>query len=84
VFEKLMPNPTEGNPPVFHKGEGDTAEEVAVTADPKQHVIAHVVMVNIDPFKGKLAVFRIHQGSIKAGNQLSSAMHANPSRSRNF
>ena len=70
VFEKLMPNPTEGNPPVFHKGEGDTAEEVAVTADPKQHVIAHVVMVNIDPFKGKLAVFRIHQGSIKAGNQL--------------
>ncbi len=70
VFEKLMPNPAEGNPPVFHKGEGDDAKEVAVTPDPDQHVVAHVVMINIDPFKGKLAVMRIHQGSIKAGNQL--------------
>ena len=70
VFEKLMPNPAEGNPPVFYKGEGDDATEVAVTPDPDQHVVAHVVMINIDPFKGKLAVIRIHQGSIKAGNQL--------------
>ena len=70
VFERLMPNPAEGNPPVFFKGEGDDAEEVVVTPDPDQHVIAHVVMVNIDPFKGKLAVLRIHQGSIRAGNQL--------------
>jgi len=70
IFERLMPNPTEGNPPVFYKGEGDNAEEVSVTPDPKEHVVAHVVMVNIDPFKGKLAVFRIHQGSINAGNQL--------------
>jgi len=70
VFERLMPNPAEGNPPVFYKGEGDDAQEVTVTPDPKQHVVAHVVMVNIDPFKGKLAVLRIHQGSIRAGNQL--------------
>ena len=70
VFERLMPSPAEGNPPVFYKGNGDDAQEVSVTPDPDQHVIAHVVMVNIDPFKGRLAVFRIHQGSIKAGNQL--------------
>jgi len=70
IFERLMPNPTEGNPPVFYKGEGDDAKEVAVTADPDDHVVAHVVLVNIDPFKGKLAVFRIHQGSIRTGNQL--------------
>ncbi len=70
VFERLMPNPAEGNPPVFHKGEGDDAQEVTVTPDPDRHVVAHVVMVNIDPFKGKLAVLRIHQGTIKAGNQL--------------
>ena len=65
-----MPSPAEGNPPVFYQGEGDDAKEVAVVPDPKKHVVAHVVMVNIDPFKGKLATFRIHQGSIKAGNQL--------------
>ncbi len=70
VFEQLMPSPAEGNPPVFHKGEGDDAKEVVVSPDPDQHVIAHVVMVNIDPFKGKLAVFRIHQGTIRPGNQL--------------
>ena len=70
VFERLMPNPLEGNPPVFYKGEGDTAEEVTVNPDPDAHAIGHVVMVNIDPFKGRLGVFRIHQGSISTGNQL--------------
>jgi len=70
VFERLMPNPLEGNPPVFYKGEGDDAVEVTVKPDPDEHVIAHVFMINIDPFKGRLGVFRIHQGSIKAGNQL--------------
>ena len=70
VFERLMPNPLEGNPPVFHKGEGESAVEVTVSTDADEHVIGHVVMVNIDPFKGRLGILRIHQGSIRAGNQL--------------
>ena len=70
VFERLLPNPMEGNPPRFLKGEDDDAEEVTVTPDPDAHAIAHVFMVNIDPFKGRLGVFRIHQGTIKQGNQL--------------
>ncbi len=70
VFERLMPNPLEGNPPLFLKGEGDDTEEVIITPDPESHVIAHVVMVNIDPFKGRLGIFRIHQGTIQPGNQL--------------
>ncbi len=70
IFERLMPNPTEANPPIFLKGEGADAEEVSVTPDPDAHAIAHVFMVNVDPFKGRLALFRIHQGSIDAGNQL--------------
>jgi elongation factor G len=70
IFEKVMPNPAEGNPPVFLNGEGEDAKEVTVEPDPKKHAIGHVIMVNIDPFKGRLAIFRIHQGSIKAGNQL--------------
>jgi elongation factor G len=70
VFERLMPNPMEGNPPRFLKGEGDDAEEVTISQDPKAHAIAHVFMVNIDPFKGRLAMFRIHQGTIRPGNQL--------------
>jgi elongation factor G len=70
VFERLMPNPEEGNPPHFLKGEGEDAEEVVITPDPDAHTIAHVFMINIDPFKGRLGVCRIHQGKIKVGGQL--------------
>lgn len=70
VFERLMPNPTEGNPPSFLKGAGEKAEAVRVTPEPDHHVIAHVVMVNNDPYKGRLAVFRVHQGTVRPGMQL--------------
>ena len=70
IFERLMPNPSEANPPVFLKGEGDDAKEVKVMPEADAHAIAHVFMVNIDTFKGRLAFFRIHQGTINAGNQL--------------
>jgi elongation factor G len=70
IFEHLMPNPMEGNPPRFLKGEGDDAEEVTISPDPEAHAIAHVFMVNIDTFKGRLGTFRIHQGTIRPGNQL--------------
>jgi elongation factor G len=33
-------------------------------------VIAHVFKVTIDPFVGKLGIFRVHQGTVKAGAQL--------------
>lgn len=70
VFEALMPNPTEGIPPVFLKGEGDGAKAVEISGKADDHVIAHVFMLNIDPFKGRLGIFRIHQGTIKSGMQL--------------
>jgi elongation factor G len=69
VFERLMPNPTEGNRPTFLQG-GTEPREVQVTASAADHVIAHVVMLNIDRYKGRLAVFRIHQGTIRPGMQL--------------
>ncbi len=70
VFERLMPNPTEGNPPTFFRGEGAAAVEVEVKPDPELHVVAHVVMIDIDPFKGRLGIFRIHQGTLRPGMQL--------------
>jgi elongation factor G len=33
-------------------------------------VIAHVFKVTIDPFVGKLGVFRVHQGTVRTGSQL--------------
>jgi len=70
VIVRLMPNPTEGNPPPFLKGTGESAERVPVVADPARHVIAHVFKVSIDPYVGKLGVLRVHQGTVRQGSQL--------------
>ena len=70
VLARLAPNPAEGNPPPFLKGDGDAAERVTVSPDPAQHVIAHVFKVTIDPFVGKMGIFRVHQGTVRPGAQL--------------
>ncbi|HYH42976.1 MAG TPA: elongation factor G, partial [Burkholderiales bacterium] len=70
VFVKLMPNPTEGNPPQFLKGEGEAAQPIQARPDPARHVLAHVFKVMIDPFIGKVGVFRVHQGTISRDTQL--------------
>jgi len=64
VLVKLAPNPAEGNPPLFYKGTGDAAGEFRSEPDPKKHVLAHVFKVVVDPFVGKLGVFRVHQGTV--------------------
>ncbi len=70
IFDKLMPNPTEGNPPLFYKGEGDAASEFRSVPDPSKHVLAHVFKVVVDPFVGKLGIFRVHQGTVTRDTQL--------------
>ncbi|HTV51661.1 MAG TPA: elongation factor G [Steroidobacteraceae bacterium] len=70
VLERLMPNPAEGNPPPFLKGPLDAVERVQVVPDPERHVIAHVFKVTVDPYVGKLGIFRVHQGTVRAGSQL--------------
>lgn len=70
IFARLMPNPLEGNPPPFLRGEGSEAERVKIVPDPSRHVIAHVFKVNIDPFVGRLGILRVHQGTVRSGAQL--------------
>ncbi|TNF97907.1 MAG: elongation factor G, partial [Gammaproteobacteria bacterium] len=70
TFVRLMPNPAEGNPPQYMKGEGDKAHPVNVIPDPDRHAIGHVFKITNDPFRGKLAVFRLHQGKLHPNNQL--------------
>ncbi len=69
-FSELMPNPTEGNPPPFLRGEGEDAEPLHAEPDASKHVLAHVFKVEIDPFIGKLGVFRVHQGTVTPNTQL--------------
>ncbi len=70
VVAKLMPNPKEGNPPPFFKGEGDGAEPVAISCDAAKNVLAHVFKVSVDAFVGRLGVFRVHQGTVSKDSQL--------------
>jgi len=70
IVVKLMPNPTEGNPPQFLRGEGEKATPIKAEPDPDKHVLAHVFKVVIDPFVGKVGVFRVRQGTITKDTQL--------------
>ncbi len=72
ALARLAPNPTEGNPPPFYKGELSDLESTPFDAipDASKHVLAHVFKVVSDPFVGKLGVFRVHQGTIRKETQL--------------
>jgi elongation factor G len=70
VMDRLLPNPAEGNPPQFYRGEGAEARELHAETDPSKHVIAHVFKVTVDPYVGKMGIFRIHQGTVTKDSQL--------------
>jgi len=70
VMVRLMPDPSEGNPPHFMKGEGETAKQVEIFIDENAHAIAHVFKITNDPFRGKMSMFRVHQGHITPNTQL--------------
>jgi elongation factor G len=71
ALARLAPNPAEGNPPLFYRSEpGATAQAFEAQPDDQLHVLAHVFKVVVDPFIGKLGVFRVHQGTIRRDAQL--------------
>src|SRR3989440_6327447 len=70
VMARLLPNPTEGNPPVDVKSWDGKPEELRTEPDPKKHMLAHVFKIEIDPYIGRLALFRVHQGRLTPGMQL--------------
>ena len=71
VLATLAPNPTEGNPPAFYKGEpGKSTSSFAATPDASKHVLAHVFKMIADPYMGKVGVFRVHQGTVRKDSQL--------------
>ena len=70
VAERLFPHPGEANPPAFVKGSGAGAKPIEAKPDANAHVIADVFKIVNDPFVGKLAVFRVYQGTVKKDSQL--------------
>jgi elongation factor G len=70
VIVKLLPDPTEANPPDFIVGEGADAKPMEARPDPSLHVLAHVFKVTVDPYVGKMGIFRVHQGTLTRDSQL--------------
>jgi len=70
ILVNLAPNATEGNAPPFLKGEGEKAEEFFAVPGAKAHVLAHVFKIVMDPFIGKVGMFRVHQGTMTPNTQL--------------
>ena len=70
VIARLLPNPSEGNPPAFLNGEGAQAQPLKAEPDASLHVLAHVFKVTQDPYVGKMGVLRVHQGTLSTGSQL--------------
>ena len=72
IFASLCPSPVEVNPPEFVKREGDDNAETEpehvwhAKPDPTANTLAHVFKVSSDPFVGKLGIFRVHQGTMRA------------------
>ncbi len=70
ITAALFPHPGEANPAPFLKGMGEDATPIAAKPDPDAHVIADVFKIVNDPFVGKLAIFRVHQGTVRKDAQL--------------
>lgn len=67
LVERILPCPTEVNPPPFRADDG---APFAISAKPDGHVVADVFKIVNDPFVGKLGVFRVWQGTVRKDSQL--------------
>ncbi|HVZ94837.1 MAG TPA: elongation factor G [Phycisphaerales bacterium] len=70
IMANLCPSPLEGTPAPFLMKKGEEEIEWHPTIDAKKEPVAHIFKVTTDQFVGKLAYVRVHQGTIKPGDQL--------------
>lgn len=70
AMARHFPSPIEGNPRPFLTGAGNDEKPFAYQPDPAKPLLAHVFKVTTDPFVGKLAVFRVHQGKATGNSQV--------------
>jgi len=70
MFASLLPSPQEGNPRPFVMQREGGEEEFEPRPDPEAAVLAHVFKVTTDRHVGKVGVFRVHQGTVRARSEL--------------
>lgn len=67
---RWFPSPIEGNKRPFMIGEGPAEKPFEYEEDVSKLSFAHVFKVTSDPFVGKVAVFRVHEGKITGQSQV--------------
>lgn len=67
---KHFPSPEEGNLRPFVSGTGADEKPFKYWNDANKPLLAHIFKVTTDPFVGKLAVFRVHQGKCSGSSQV--------------
>lgn len=70
IIERWCPSPLEGNERPFLTGEGSGERAFEYHNDVNRPLLAHVFKVTTDPFVGKLAYFRVHQGRALSNAQV--------------
>ena len=66
IMNLLAPSPREGNPrECLVEG-----KPLALKAEPDEDAIALVFKINVDPYVGKMGLFRVFQGQVKVGDSL--------------
>ncbi|HTW94107.1 MAG TPA: elongation factor G [Tepidisphaeraceae bacterium] len=70
AIARHFPSPLEGNLRPFLTGEGADEKPFQYWEDPAKPLLAHVFKVTTDPFVGKLALFRVHQGKATGQSQV--------------
>ena len=66
VMNELAPSPREGNPPACSLD----GEAVTLKADKDEDTVALLFKINVDPYVGKMGVFRVFQGQVNVGDSL--------------
>lgn len=66
---EYMPTPKDKNPSVIGV-HPETGEELEITCDQNQPTSAFVFKTIMDPYVGKLSLFRVYSGSVKSDSQL--------------
>lgn len=70
AIARHLPSPEEGNPRPFLTGDPANERPFEYHNDAQKPLLAHVFKVTTDPFVGKLAIFRVHQGKAAGNSQV--------------
>ncbi|MEM8757347.1 MAG: elongation factor G [Planctomycetota bacterium] len=71
VIADYLPSPLEGNPrPFVSEADDGTESDYPHAPEAAKPLLAHVFKVTVDKHVGKLGVFRVHQGTIRAKDEV--------------